>query len=276
MVTTLKGIVSTIDFHVTSDCNQKCPYCWGPQDYNKPVDTDIALRIVSRVKGIGARRIVFTGGDPLKRNDLAKLIRHAKQVGLEVALSTSGDELTKGFLNEVAPYLDLISLPLDGSTEEKNAKTKEKGHFSAIMRDLDWLKKYPEIDVKLCTPVTRYNLDDVPDIVKLADEYAKSTQAGVFYNIFQAYPRAMHSVDWQDLLVTDAEFQRLRRRIPATARIRVNFLDHETLDKLYMMIFPDGSLIIPRGKEFINFGPFLETEDFDVALSNSEFDSSKH
>lgn len=54
--------VVTIDFHVTSECNQSWPYCWGPQDFEHPVDTATALRIIERVKTVGATRIVFTGG----------------------------------------------------------------------------------------------------------------------------------------------------------------------------------------------------------------------
>ena len=117
MLRKLDGVVSTIDFHVTCECSQECPYCWGPQDIEKPVDTRTALRIIDKIKNVGARRIVFTGGDPLTRTDIVTLIRYAKEIGLEVALSTTGDELSPAFLKDVTPYLDLISIPLDGPTE---------------------------------------------------------------------------------------------------------------------------------------------------------------
>lgn len=42
------------------------------------------------------------------------------------------------------------------------------------------------------------------------------------------------------------------------------------------MVFPDGSLIIPRGSDYLNFGPFLEIKDFEQALHASQFDSAKH
>ena len=73
--------ITTVDFHVTSDCSQDCPYCWGPQDYEYPVDTLTALRVISRIKNMGARRIVFTGGDPLRRRDIGRLIHHARKTG---------------------------------------------------------------------------------------------------------------------------------------------------------------------------------------------------
>ena len=63
--------VATIDFHVTSECSQECPYCWGPQEV-PAVDTATALAIVERIAATGARRIVFTGGDPVKREDLER------------------------------------------------------------------------------------------------------------------------------------------------------------------------------------------------------------
>ena len=62
---------------------------------------------------------------------------------------------------------------------------------------------------KLCTPVTRHNLEDVPNIARLAEEYAETTRARVFYNIFQTFRRSMDPPDWESLLVTDEEFAAL-------------------------------------------------------------------
>ena len=270
------GGVSTIDFHITAKCSQACPYCWGPRRFRNPVDTETAKRIVGRISELGIRRIVFTGGDPLHRPDAPVLIRFAKEIGLETALSTTGDLLTPEILESISPFLDLISFPLDGSTEGINSRTKHPGHFAAIMQALDWMRPYPEIDVKVCTPVTRHNLDNVPTIARLVEGYSYTTTARVFYNIFQAFPRAMFSVKWEKLIVSDEEFSALKNQVGSGTTIRINFLSHQTLDKLYFMVFPDGRLTIPRGGEYLNFGPFLEVQDFEKVLSTSQFDSAKH
>lgn len=268
--------VSTIDFHITAKCSQACPYCWGPRRFRNPVDTETAQRILTRIKELGVRRVVFTGGDPLQRSDAPGLIRFAKEIGLETALSTTGDFVTPEILNVLSPYLDLISLPLDGSTEQINSITKHPRHFSAVIRSLNRLRSHPNIDVKVCTPVTRHNLRDVPVIARLVEDYSYTTQAGVFYNIFQAFPRAMFSVKWEKLIVSDEEFSALKNQVRAGTKIRINFLSHETLDKLYFMVFPDGSMTIPKGGEYLNFGPFLEVQDFEQVLNASQFDSAKH
>lgn len=269
-------LFSTIDFHVTCECSQECPYCWGPQNIEIPVSTSVSKKIIKKIKDIGAKRIVFTGGDPLKRKDIGKLIRFAKENGLEVALSTTGDELTTQLLRWNAAFIDLISLPIDGSTEEINSKTKEKGHFKAVQKALLFLKKYPNIDVKICTPVTKYNIKDIPNILTLAENYKKNTGARVFYNIFQTFPRSLGKVDWNELVVSNGSFRALKRKLAGRKKIKINFLDHKTLDKLYLMIFPNGNLVIPEGGNFTSFGSFLEIENISEVIKQSEFETAKH
>jgi len=268
--------VVTVDFHVTSACSQECPYCWGPQHIRR-LSARTARRVIEQVRHFGIRRIVFTGGDPLERADIGPLLRHARRLGLEVALSTTGDRLTARFLRHYGQYIDLISLPLDGSCEEINALTKKPGHFGAVMHALQILGQYPHIDVKVCTPVTRKNLHDVPAIVRLVDHWAGGVRNRVFYNVFQTFPRAMKPVDWAAWLISDREFRSLRRRVRAIRpKVRVNFLSTRTLDRLYVMIFPNGSLVIPSGPGYATFGKFLGITDLEATLARSQFDAARH
>lgn len=269
--------VATFDFHVTSECSQECAYCWGPMDL-PAVDTETAVSIISKIASGGARRIVFTGGDPLERADIGPLIEHAAGIGLEVAVSTTGDQLDASFLDEYGAHIALISLPLDGSTEAVSSRTKKEGHFAAVMKALDLLESHPDIDVKVATPVTRFNIDDVPNIARLLDEQVRRFPGRLFYNVFQAFPRSMDpNVAWDELVVDNAEFSALRERVDAEPHdYRINWLGHETLDKLYAMVFPDGTFTVPSGSSFRNYGPFLEIEDVDALLGRTDFDAPKH
>jgi hypothetical protein len=77
-------------------------------------------------------------------------------------------------------------------------------------------------------------------------------------------------------LVTDEGFLALKERIGEHTQIRINFLNHETLDRSYVMIFPDGSLIIPSGPNFLSYGPFLGIDDLEAVITSSQFDVVKH
>jgi len=269
---------TTIDYHVTSRCNQACPYCWGPQDFDETeADSKTAAAIVRKIAQSGARRIVFTGGDPILRADIGMLIRSAKQEGLEVALSATGDELTHSFVRGYGGWIDLISLPLDGASEEVSSRTKKEGHFTAIMNCLDFLADFRAIDVKVATPVTRHNIHDIPGIVALLDERAAHMPNHLFYNVFHAYPRSMEPQAWDELIVSNDDFQVLKADIGRSPHaFKINWLDHETLDKLYVMVFPDGSLTIPSGSDYTDYGSFLEIEDLEKFLTTTDFDAPKH
>jgi MoaA/NifB/PqqE/SkfB family radical SAM enzyme len=268
---------TTIDYHLTSRCNQECPYCWGPQDVENEADTSTAIEIVRKIHSFGAQRIVYTGGDPLLRDDIGLLIRLARELGLEVALSTTGDELDYALLRGYGHWIDLISLPIDGPNEEISSRTKNSGHFEVILRDLNLLKDFPNIDIKVATPVTRHNIDAVPAIVEILDEFAGQMKNRIFYNVFHTFPRTMSGTDWENLIVSDAAFAEMRKNIENNSHnIKINWLDHKTLDGLYVMIFPDGTLCIPSGSEYRNYGPVLEIDDLEALLEKTDFESAKH
>lgn len=265
----------SVDFHLTSDCEHDCPYCWGPKGYRAPVDTATALRIVCRVCEVGAKRILFTGGDPLMRPDTRLLILYAYDLGLEVGLATAGERLSREFLESVGPSLDVVSLPLDGSCEAVNCRTKRRGHFAAVLQALACLREYPEIEVTICTTVTRHNVEDVPRISRLVEEYAETTCARVRYTVFQAFPRATFTAAWRDLPVSDEEFTALHIRIPIGSRVPVKFLDHRALDRTNVMIFPDGRLVVPRGHRYFKYGRFLEIPDLGACLQRSRMSAER-
>ena len=82
---------------------------------------------------------------------------------------------------------------------------------------------------------------------------------------------------WESLLVSAAEFAALEEEIAARPhRFHINWLSHETLDRLYVMIFPDGSLVVPVGGSFRSYGPFLDVADLDEALARADFDAAKN
>ncbi|MGD8699973.1 MAG: radical SAM protein [Gemmatimonadales bacterium] len=266
---------TTVEFHLTSDCEHDCPYCWGPKDFSAPVDTATALRIVWRVSQLGAKRIVFTGGDPLTRPDTRLLILYARDLGLSVTLATAGERLSGDFLESVGSSLDTVSLPLDGSCEAINCRTKRRGHFAAILQTLERLREYPEIDVVIRTAVTRHNVEDVPRVARLVEEYAETTCARVRHEVYHAFPRAMFPASWRDLLVSDGQFAALHDRLRSNGTVPVQFLDHGSLDRVYLMIFPDGRLVIPQGPRYYTYGRFLEIADIEACLQRNRISAER-
>lgn len=73
-----------------SPCNQNCLFCNGPLDFPK-ADTERTKRAVLAALADGAKKIVFSGGEPTLRKDLLEIIEFSRRNGAEhVEICTNG------------------------------------------------------------------------------------------------------------------------------------------------------------------------------------------
>src|SRR5262245_48436597 len=81
---------------VTDRCNFRCTYCMPFDEYtwierNQVLSFEEIVRIARIFVGFGVHKIRLTGGEPLVRRNLDRLVRDlAKLPGLDVTLTTNG------------------------------------------------------------------------------------------------------------------------------------------------------------------------------------------
>ena len=110
----------TAYWEVTRACDEgcfACPVQASPLRFHRELDLNEAHRLIEQIHAMGIRRLVLTGGDPLKRPDIFELIRFSRDLGLETALFTLATRLLTreaiGHLHEAG--LSSIVLAIDGS-----------------------------------------------------------------------------------------------------------------------------------------------------------------
>ena len=86
-------------------------------------------------------------------------------------------------LDFFAPYINWISLSLDGYSEQTNAIMRSAKQFKATLEVLPLIKKH-DIKIKLGTVVTKKNYKNIKDIGKLIQPYV------TVWKLYQFYPRA--------------------------------------------------------------------------------------
>jgi putative heme d1 biosynthesis radical SAM protein NirJ2 len=83
-----------ISWNLTKKCNLYCDHCYresGPEaDCSGELDTAAGKRLLGEIKAAGFRMVIFSGGEPLLRDDLCELAAHAAGLGLRPALGTNG------------------------------------------------------------------------------------------------------------------------------------------------------------------------------------------
>lgn len=113
--------------------------------------------------------MVFTGGDPFKRRDLAHLVRYARELGLHCGVSPSATPLlTRESLAEIAEAgAQVISLSIDASQEKLHDDFR--GVQGSYKRTLDGCNWSREVGLKLQinTTLGRHNLHDLVDMATL-------------------------------------------------------------------------------------------------------------
>ncbi|PZC40794.1 MAG: cyclic pyranopterin phosphate synthase [Chloroflexi bacterium] len=109
---------------VTDKCNFRCTYCMPKETYNKDykflakneiLDFEEIYRIAKIFHGLGIEKIRITGGEPLLRNDLSKLLGLLNQIpNLDLAMTTNGILLNKYAIDLKNAGLSRVTVSLDG------------------------------------------------------------------------------------------------------------------------------------------------------------------
>ncbi len=83
-----------MDLAVTYRCNNDCSHCYNarPRDFSELTTSDWKT-VLDKLWQIGIPHIVFTGGEPTLRNDLAELINHAEKNGQITGINTNARRL---------------------------------------------------------------------------------------------------------------------------------------------------------------------------------------
>jgi radical SAM protein len=132
-------------WETTRACALACVHCRAdaiPCRDPRELTTEEGFRLIDQVRAFGRKPPLFvlTGGDPMRRPDLAELVRYAAAAGLTVALTPSGTAAaTRARLAELKDAgLSRIAVSLDGPTPEAHdAFRRVRGSYAWTMRIID-------------------------------------------------------------------------------------------------------------------------------------------
>ncbi len=150
----------------------ECHSSASHRDTLKTADIALLIRILA---GLGIRKIRFTGGEPLLRNDIAELVRTAKDtVGIEtVSLTTNGVLLHKHLDGLRKAGLDALNLSIDTLDRERYRAITRRDVFEQVKANLDILLASKAIPVKLNVVMMRgINSDEIAEFMEFTREHA--------------------------------------------------------------------------------------------------------
>ena len=141
---------------VTDRCQCRCARCavGGGKKPDAPELSGAEIDgLLAQAAALGAREVSFFGGEPLLREDLAVLIRRARELGLRAAINTNGlllDEAAADRLSEAG--LSIAGISLDDPSPEIHDRDRGVqglwGKAAAGARTL--IKRGVPVDISFC------------------------------------------------------------------------------------------------------------------------------
>ena len=171
--------LETLRISITDRCNFRCVYCMPKEVYGRDyaflertalLSFEEIVRVARVFAGLGVRRIRLTGGEPLVRRDVERLVAGLKEIeGLELALTTNGALLPQKAQALADAGLDRVTVSLD-SVDDATFRALNDVDFP-VQRVLDGIDAAAAagLPVKVNAVVKRGANDD--GIVALAERF---------------------------------------------------------------------------------------------------------
>ena len=159
---------------VTDRCNFRCSYCMPLDEYewidrHEVLTFEEITRVATLLSSLGVRRVRITGGEPLLRKDLPKLVRQLARVEdcEDLSLTTNGSLLLEQAQSLRSAGLQRINVSLDTLDPVKFKKMTRRDDLDKVLAGLEEAKRCGLGPIKINTVLERGTNDD--EIVELVE-----------------------------------------------------------------------------------------------------------
>jgi GTP 3',8-cyclase len=162
---------------VTDRCNFRCQYCMPAEGLPWLDRADVLTfeeieRLVRLLVPLGVRNVRLTGGEPLVRRELPKLVAMLSAVeGLEdLSLTTNGYLLERMAGELVDAGLQRINVSLDSLSRDRFFEMTRRDSLPQVIRGLETLERHPQLaPVKVnCVAMRGFTENEVLPFAELA------------------------------------------------------------------------------------------------------------
>jgi len=162
-------------WNVTRACNLKCVHCYAKADNRKSENElthEEGRRLLDDLSQFGAPVVLFSGGEPLMRPDLADLARHAVNRGMRAVISTNGTLITQAKARDLKSVgLSYVGVSLDGMEAVNDRFRGKVGAFKDAMAGIRNCQE-AGLKVGLRFTINRMNAAEIPRIFDLLESQA--------------------------------------------------------------------------------------------------------
>ena len=202
VVDTYDRPLKSLRLSVTDRCNLRCQYCMPEEDYVwLPREDVFTFEEMAQLTGyfsdLGVDKVRLTGGEPLLRRDLSRLVRlllHDRRI-TEIALTTNGILLGNQAQELYDAGLHRVTVSLDTLRPERFRQLTRRDEFARVIEGIDSVGKVGFTHLKLDTVVIRgFNDDELIGLIEFAKHYQAEVRFIEYMDVGGANEWAMEKV----------------------------------------------------------------------------------
>lgn len=159
--------------HVTQRCNLQCAGCYSLDD-SRNASADLSaeqlLGFIDQLAICGVTSLFISGGEPFLREDLPTLVQRAKERSIStVTVITNGTCISRKALDELAGFVDSVSVSFDGYDAEATPYIRGTQRFNQLVDAVHFIQE-AGIPAHIIPTIHRKNVRDLPRYTALAAE----------------------------------------------------------------------------------------------------------
>jgi MoaA/NifB/PqqE/SkfB family radical SAM enzyme len=214
---------------INARCNLKCRFCEYWSAPGKEMSTPEIFRMLDDAKSFGIGAYNAWTAEPLLREDLPDILRHARGLGLITSLITNG-VLLKRRAHELSD-LDYLSVSLDGIESYRGLRGVSPDMI------LDGIKAARDAghEILINCVISSRNLHELEDLVALA----KSLGVWISFEPINEFPGVKGEV-WEELGIRDCRgYERALDRLMDLKKRGAPIINSQTYLKMVKSQKPD-------------------------------------
>lgn len=149
----------------TNQCNARCLHCSSNSTIrtNDELTEYEALNLIDQLIEAGVIDLAISGGEPLMRPDISRIISYARDRGLMVGLGSNGWKLTRQQAHSLASArLNRLQISLDGLRSSHDALRDWPGLFKEVLASIK-VTQDMGLCVHVCCTINKYNANELSE-----------------------------------------------------------------------------------------------------------------
>ncbi len=244
-----------INLCISKHCFLNCLGCYNNFSKNKDFKCHKLLKFLKFARLHGVEKITLSGGDPLARKDILKVINAIIRMGFILNLDTVGTPFITNctILNNerhkqikqiknlnIFKNINMIGIPIDGSNNKVQALFR-RGRNNLFDEQIRIIEKLKQEGINVCinTVLHKGNYNDLLNLLEVLKKHSNIVK----WQVFQFMPIGPRgSINADKFVITDEDFFKMKETIMSKLnnKLEVVFKGGEIRSHNYMLIDSSG------------------------------------